>query len=92
MNLLDLSIFLESLSAVIFGVMTVVYARNALSTKASYSIGLFIFGLFLFVQTAGTAGFYFLLSGNIGDRVYPFMSAMGAAETAGAIALLRITL
>ncbi|MDV3278131.1 MAG: hypothetical protein LYZ69_06665 [Nitrososphaerales archaeon] len=90
--LLVFSILLYTVNAVLFTVLAYVYGRTALSTKAKYPLGLFIFAVLLLIHSAGTAGAYLFLAPYFGDEAVPFMSIMGGAELVGVAALLRITL
>ncbi len=89
--LLTLAIVLYSLNAVLFGFLAYVYGKTALSTRAKYATGLFIFSLLLLVQSAGTAAAYVSFSSYF-DDASPYMSIMGSFEFVGVLALLRITL
>ena len=90
--LLGLSIAIYSLNAVLFATLAYFYGRTAVSTRAKYPLGLFIFALLLLVHSAGTAGAYFFLGDYFGSEAVPYMSIMGGAELVGVLALLRITL
>ncbi len=90
--LLTLAVGLYGVNAVLFGFLAYTYGRTALSTKAKYPIGLFIFSLLLLLHSAGTAAFYLFLGGYIDPEVFPYMSTMAAFEFVGVLALLRTTL
>jgi hypothetical protein len=89
--LLVLAISLYSVNAVLFGYLAYVYGKTALSTKAKYATGLFVFSILLLAHTAGTAIAYVSFSSYLND-VAPYMSIMGSFEFVGVLALLRITL
>ncbi len=91
-TLLTLAIALYAVNAVLFGFLAYVYLRTALSTRARYPLGLFIFSLLLLLHSAGTAIAYLFLGAYIGDEAVPYMSVMGSFELVGVLALLRITL
>lgn len=90
--LLTLAIMLYAVNTVLFGSLALVYGRTALSTKARYPLGLFIFSVLLLLHSAGTAGAYLFLGPYFGDEAAPYMSLMGSLELVGVLALLRITL
>ena len=90
--LLSLAILLYAINSVLLAVLAYVYGRTALSTKARYPLGLFIFSILLLLQSAGTAATYLFLSPYFGEEAVPLMSLMAPLELAGVLALLRITL
>lgn len=90
--LLAFAVALYGVNAILFGALAYVYGRTALRTHAAYPLGLFIFSILLLGHALGTALGYTLLTAYIASEAYPFMSAMGAFEFVGAVALLRITL
>lgn len=89
--LLGLSIALYSVNAVLLFVLAYVYGKTALSTRASYPLGLFIFALLLLIHSVGTAAAYLFLGAYFGEEAVPFMSIMGGVELVGLAALIRIT-
>ena len=86
--MLTLAILLYLFNAVVFGVLALIYGRTAVSTKARYPIGLFIFSILLLVQSAGTAATYLFFSSYL-NKAVPSMLAMAAVELVGACALAR---
>ena len=90
--LLGLAVVIYCVNAVLFGALAFFYGRTALSTRAKYPLGLFVFALLLLVHSAGTAAAYLTLGPYFGEEAVPFMSIMGAVELVGVSALLRITL
>jgi hypothetical protein len=90
--LLTLAIMLYSVNAVLFAFIAFVYGRTALSTRAKYPLGLFIFSVLLLLHSAGTAAAYFFLGSYFLDEAVPYMAVMGSFELVGVVALLRITL
>jgi hypothetical protein len=89
--LLTLAILLYAVNAVLFAFLAFVYGRTALSTRAKYPLGLFIFSVLLLVQSLGTAVAYASFSVYLNDSA-PYWSIMGSFELVGVLALLRITL
>jgi len=91
-TLLTLAIVLYAANSVLLVVLASVYGKTALSTRAKYPIGLFIFSILLLLQSAGTAAAYLFLSPYFGEEAVPYMSTMALFELAGVAALLRISL
>jgi hypothetical protein len=89
--LLSLAIVLYAINAVLLAVLVYVYGRTALSTKARYPLGLFIFSILLLFHSAGTAAGYLFFSPYFGEEAVPFMTMMAPLELVGVVALLRIT-
>lgn len=90
--LLAISIALYSVNAVLFAFLAFVYGRTAMSTRAKYPLGLFIFSVLLLLHSAGTAAAYFFLGPYFLDEAVPYMAVMGSFELVGVLALLRISL
>jgi hypothetical protein len=90
--LLAVAILLYVVNAALFAVLAYVYGRTALSTRAKYPLGLFIFSVLLLIHSVGTAAAYLFLSPYFLDEAVPFMSIMGGVELVGVSALLKITL
>ncbi len=90
--LLTLAIVLYSVNSALLVVLAYVYGRTALSTRAAYPAGLFIFSVLLLAQCAGTALSYAFMSEYFLDEAIPTMPVMGSLELVGILALLKITL
>ncbi len=90
--MIDIAIGIYLVDGVLFASLAYVYGRTAISTRASYPIGLFIFSLLLIFQSLGTAFAYGTFPGYFGDEVQPMMAVMAVFELAGAAALVRVTL
>jgi hypothetical protein len=90
--LMEVAIGLASVNSVILLGLIYMYARIAVRTRAAYSIGLIIFAGLLLVHNLLTAVAYGTMSPLFGADALPYLSAMGGAELAGLIVLLRITL
>jgi len=89
---LGLAIVIYCVNALLFGALAYFYGKAALSTRARYPLGLFIFAVLLVIQCVGTAGAYLVFAPYLGNETAPFWSIMGGAELVGVAALLRITL
>ncbi len=90
--LLMLAIGMYAVNGVLFAVLAFVYGRTAISTRAKYPLGLFIFSILLLFQSLGTAAAYFFYPGYFDADVHPLMATMASFELIGASALLKITL
>jgi hypothetical protein len=90
--LLTVAAALYLLNAALFGFLAYVYGKTAVSTRARYPLGLFIFAVLLIVQTAGTALTYLVFGYEIGGDAVPSMFAMASFEFVGVLALLKTTL
>ncbi len=90
--LFTVAVAIYIVDAVLFGFLAYLYGKTALSTRAKYPLGLFVFSLLLLLQSAGTAASYVIFDGYIGDDVVPSMVTMATFEFVGILALLRITL
>ena len=90
--LLTIAILLYAVNAVLLGFLAYIYGKTALSTRAKYPLGLFIFSVLLLLHSAGTAAAYFFLGSYFLDEAVPYMAVMGSFEFVGVLALLRITL
>ena len=91
-TLMGIAIGLASVNSVILLILIYLYGRIAVRTRAAYSFGLVIFGGLLLVHNLLTAVAYGTMSPLFGDDALPYLSAMGGAELAGLLVLLRITL
>jgi hypothetical protein len=89
--LMGLAIGLATVNAIILLALIYLYARIALRTRAAFSVGLLIFGGLLLFQNLLTAIAYGAMWPFFGSEALPYLSAMGGAELAGLIVLLRIT-
>lgn len=90
--LFDVAVLFAGVNSVLLVVMSFVYGRTALRTRAAYPVGLLIFCLLLLMQSLGTAVGYLMNAAFLGDEAYPFMSIVGGFELASLLALLRITI
>lgn len=90
--LLTLATSVYTVISVLLAFLAYTYGKTALSTKARYPLGLFVFSVLLLVHSAGTALGYVFLGDYIGDQAYPFMFGMAGFELIGITALLRITM
>lgn len=87
-----LAIGLASINSVILMGLIYLYAKIAVKTKASYSVGLVFFAGLLLLHNLLTALAYGTMSPLFGSEALPFLSAMGSAELAGLVVLLKMTI
>ena len=78
-------------SAILVGLIYL-YTRIAIRTSASYSIGLMFFAGLLLLHNLLTALAYGTMSPLFGSEALPYLSAIGGAELAGLLVLLKLTL
>jgi hypothetical protein len=90
--LMYLAIGLASVNSIILLALIYLYAKISIKTRASYSLGLLFFAGLLLVHNLLTAFAYGMMSPLFGAEALPFLSAIGGAELAGLLVLLRITL
>ena len=90
--LLTLAIVLYGVNAALFAFLAYAYGKTAVSTRARYPLGLFVFSVLLLLHSAGTAGAYLFLGPYFGEEAVPYMSIMASFELVGAAALVKITL
>ena len=90
--LLSLAIVLYSINSVLLAALAYVYGRAALSTRAKYPLGLFVFSTLLLLHSGGTAAAYLFLSPYFLEEAVPSMFIMAVFELVGVGFLLRITL
>lgn len=86
------AIGLASVNSVILAGLIYLYARIFLKTRASYSMGLVFFAGLLLIHNLLTVYAYGTMSALFGPEALPYLSAMGGAELAGLLVLLRITM
>jgi len=86
-----LAIGLATANSAILAVLIFLYGKIAARTRAAYSIGLVFFASLLLVDNLLTVFAYGTMSPLFGLEALPFLSAIGGAELAGLLVLLRIT-
>lgn len=77
-------------SAILLGLLCL-YMKIFVKSRASYSIGLAFFAGMLLLQNLLTAFAYGTMSPLFGSDALPYLSAIGGAELAGLLMLVRIT-
>ena len=90
--IMDLAIFFSFLNAVLLAVLLYLYARIAIRSKASYSVGLLLFAVLLLSQNLLVIFAYGSMGYLIGEAILPYLFAISLLQFGGLIALTRITL
>ena len=78
-------------SAILIGLIYL-YGKISVRTHAAYSIGLTFFAGLLLLHNLLTAVAFGTMSPFFGSDALPYLTAMGGAEFAGLLVLLRITI
>jgi hypothetical protein len=86
------AIGLASINSIILVALIYLYAKISLRTHASYSLGFVFFAGLLLLHNLLTAFAYGTMSPLFGSEALPYLTAIGGAELAGLLVLLRITL
>lgn len=68
------------------------YARIALKTRATYSVGLALFAGLLLMHNLLTVFAYAAMAPLFGHDALPYLSGIGALEFCGLLVLLKLTL
>jgi hypothetical protein len=89
--MMDLAVIFAGLNTVVLVVLLSLYGRIALKSKATYSIGLVVFSLFLLAQNLMTLLAYVMMSPLFGQGALPFLSGVSALEFVGLLVLAKIT-
>ena len=84
-------IFAFANSVVLIGLIYL-YARIAVKTRATYSVGLAVFAGLLLMNNLLTVFAYAAMAPLSGQDALPFLSGIGALEFAGLLILLKLTL
>ena len=87
-----MAIGLATVNSIILLGLIYLYARISIKTHAAYSIGLVFFASLLLLHDLLTALAYGTMSSLFGSGALPYLSAIGGAELAGLLVLLKITL
>jgi hypothetical protein len=89
--MMDIAVIFATMNSVILFVLLVIYGRIVTKTRASYSIGLMIFALFLLAQNLATIYSYVDMAPFFEPQALPFLSSISALEFVGLLVLARIT-
>jgi hypothetical protein len=90
--MMDAAIVFSLLNAALLIVLLYMFARIAIRSRASHSIGLMFFALLLLANSVLTAYSYATMAPFFGKDALPYLSTMSVLEFVGLAALLKITL
>lgn len=88
---MDIAVVFATLNSIILLSLLVIYGRIAGKTRASYSVGLMIFAVFLLAQNLATIYSYVDMAPFFEPQALPFLSSISALEFVGLLVLARIT-
>ena len=90
--IMEVAIVFSVLNTILLVILLMVFARIAVRTRASHSVGLVNFALLLLANSLLTAYSYATMASFFGDEALPYLSTMSVLEFVGLAALLKITL
>jgi hypothetical protein len=90
--MMGVAIIFSSLNALLLIALLYIYARIAMRSRASHSVGLMFFALLLLANSLLTAYSYATMAPFFGREALPFLSMMSVLEFVGLAILLKITL
>ncbi len=88
---MEIAVVFAVLNSAILLSLIVIYGRIAGKTRASYSIGLMLFAVFLLAQNLATIYSYVDMAPFFEPQALPFLSTISALEFVGLLVLARIT-
>jgi uncharacterized protein with PQ loop repeat len=86
------AILFSGLSAVLLVTLLYFYARIAVRSKATHSIGMMVFVLLLLANSILTVSAYATMAQVLGAGIFPYLAALSVLEFVGVAVLLKITL
>ncbi len=90
-SLMDVSLSIATISAVLLAGLIVVYARVYKDTRAQFSLGLTIFASILFAQNILGVYSFLTMSPFIGEPFLPYLLGINIAQVLGIFVLFRTT-
>ena len=90
--MMEVAIVFSVFNAAMLLILLYIFARIAVKSHASHSIGLTFFALLLLANSALTAYSYATMAPFFGEGALPFLSTMSVLEFVGLAVLLKITL
>ncbi len=90
--MMDAAIGLALANSLILIGLIYLYARIAVKTRASYSVGLSVFAGLLLLHNLLTVFAYAAMAPLFGSDALPYLSGIGALELGGLLVLLKLTL
>ncbi len=85
------AIIFSALNSALLLVLLYIFARIAIRSRASHSIGLTFFALLLLANSSLTAYSYATMAPFFGAEALPFLSTISVLEFVGLAVLLKIT-
>lgn len=89
---MDVAVVFSALNAALLVVLLYVFARIAIRSRASHSVGLMFFALLLLANSLLTAYSYATMAPFFGKEALPYLSTISVLEFVGLAVLLKITL
>ena len=89
---MELAILLAAGNSLILAGLLFIYAKIAVRTKATYSIGLAIFAFLLLLQNLVTIFSYAFMAPFFGAGALPYLFGMGALEFGSLLVLIKTAL
>ena len=89
--MMEIAVVFATLNSIVLLALLVIYSRIAAKTRASYSVGLMIFALFLLAQNLATIYSYVDMAPFFEPQAVPYLSTISALEFVGLLVLARIT-
>ena len=89
---MNVAIVFSGLNAILLVALLYIYARIALRSRASHSVGLMFFALLLLANSLLTVYSYVAMAPFFGREALPYLSMMSVLEFVGLAVLLKITL
>lgn len=89
--MMEVAVVFAVLNIAVLAVLLYFYSRIAVKTRATYSIGLLIFALFLLAHNLLTVYSYLAMAPLFGVEAIPFLMWMAALEFIGLMVLIKIT-
>lgn len=85
------AVIFATLNSIILLSLLFIYGRIVMRTRASYSVGLMIFAVFLLAQNLATIYSYVDMAPFFEPEALPYLSTISALEFVGLLVLARIT-
>ena len=89
--MMEIAVVFAMLNSIVLLSLLLIYGRIAAKTRASYSLGLMIFAVFLLAQNLATIYSYVDMAPFFEPQAMPYLSTISALEFVGLLVLARIT-
>jgi hypothetical protein len=90
-TMMEIAVIFAILNSVVLVFLIVLYGRIARKSKATYSLGLVVFAVFLLAQNLATIYSYVTMSNFFGLGALPYLSSISALEFVALVVLAKIT-